>query len=515
MLQAPKLLIFGIDGAAFGLTKAWMKAGHLPNLARLSNDGSAHVLRTNWPPHTGAGWTSLFTGKLPGEHGHYQFWKCQDPDYKLVANQRQDAGVPFLWDAMEEAGLRTALINIPMSHPCAGRPGVEVSWPLEVTLRFMHPRSLVGEIRDAGGLLLPDIACMNDGRPDYPARALDYIERRLVSLECVLQNHHIDVATVVFTELDRVQHVYWHGMDPTHPLHSDCADDERGVVLEIYQALDRALGRLLGRIGDDCAVMVVSDHGFGPGALQVNIHHLLCMAGYCAFNNDSNAFSDADPMLSSIEPMDWEKTLAYMPVPGSFGINLNVRGRQTAGQVKATDVPALERQIIDDLLRLEAPDGTRLLQAAIPARDCYPGTFAQHAPDILMVPRLPSTMIAQNLLGRTFEPCAQTGLHRLEGICIQRGLWKFDEETIPIEHITGLVAEAMNISTPNLPSARKCDTIFGSVLPSSAWSETADPWQDFGSVHVPSTTLNRSEAEPDEMLSNPEIADRLRLLGYI
>ncbi|MGH2361070.1 MAG: alkaline phosphatase family protein, partial [bacterium] len=72
---SPQLLIIGIDGATFDLMSPWMKAGKLPSLRRVMEEGAHGELISTTPPNSAAAWTSFMTGKNPGKHGVFDFFE--------------------------------------------------------------------------------------------------------------------------------------------------------------------------------------------------------------------------------------------------------------------------------------------------------------------------------------------------------------------------------------------------------------------------------------------------------
>src|ERR1700751_3587823 len=68
-----------------------------------------------------------------------------------------------------------------------------------------------------------------------------------------------------FMSIDTVQHHFWQYMDPGHFLYDEKRAQRFGdAILQVYQRLDRILGRFLERLPEETAVVVVSDHGGGP-----------------------------------------------------------------------------------------------------------------------------------------------------------------------------------------------------------------------------------------------------------
>lgn len=529
-----RLLVVGVDGLSHRILRYAIDEGMLPRFEELERTSAWAPMRCTWPPHTATGWPSLFTGTLPGEHGLFSFWDCQDPNYRLRVVRRTELGVPTLWDALASAGWSMGLLNIPMSHPPAGHPGYELTWPLEQTLHYTQPRSLVRELMQAGALALPDIACMYDGRPGYPDRALEYLGGRLRAVLHLLKARPVEAVAVVFTELDRVCHHYWHAIDPQHPRYGDATSEERQVVGQTLRAVDAALGALLDAAGDECTVLVVSDHGFGPGGRGVRLHHLLAEAGLCeplplSEEPENQVAPDWDLQTrATLAPLDWSRTTAYMAAPGSFGVNLNLRGRQSEGIVSRRDAPRVLDDVRACLETLEDPDrGGRLFAAVVDGRQAWRGPFAERAPDLLLVPSNPSVMVVCDLAGPTWTSAGQTGLHRLEGVWMLRGqaITEGPREEVAVESVASHLLQTLGLQPQGVGvhpidgDARRAPTLAG--LPSHAWSERCDPPVDLATAPVsrsaptPAQAADPSDDDVTVSFDEAEIEHRLRQMGYL
>jgi len=69
----PKVLSIGLDGGTFCLIDPWVKAGYLPNIARLLEQGTRASLHSVILPFTPQAWGSFMTGMNPGNHGVFGF----------------------------------------------------------------------------------------------------------------------------------------------------------------------------------------------------------------------------------------------------------------------------------------------------------------------------------------------------------------------------------------------------------------------------------------------------------
>ena len=122
-----RCILLGLDGATYDLLDPWMDAGLLPNLKDLLARGAKGVLRSTDPPTTPPAWTSVLTGVNPGKHGIFDFRDSfhRDPRRPLVSSRSMKA--PRIWQILNAAGLRTAIMNVPITFPPEPLDGFMIS----------------------------------------------------------------------------------------------------------------------------------------------------------------------------------------------------------------------------------------------------------------------------------------------------------------------------------------------------------------------------------------------------
>src|SRR5271167_1861277 len=68
-----KLILVGIDGAAWKILGPLISSGEAQNFHSLISQGSVGVLHSTVPAQSPPAWTSMFTGVNPGKHGIVDF----------------------------------------------------------------------------------------------------------------------------------------------------------------------------------------------------------------------------------------------------------------------------------------------------------------------------------------------------------------------------------------------------------------------------------------------------------
>ncbi|MDP2662612.1 MAG: alkaline phosphatase family protein, partial [Dehalococcoidia bacterium] len=116
MKRNPRVTVVGIDGGTWKLLKPLMQDGVMPNLARLVEGGASGDLRSTLPPWTPTAWSSFATGKNPGKHGVFGF-ASQKADGSATWTSSKSVRAASLWHILNQHGLTTGLLNVPMTYP--------------------------------------------------------------------------------------------------------------------------------------------------------------------------------------------------------------------------------------------------------------------------------------------------------------------------------------------------------------------------------------------------------------
>jgi predicted AlkP superfamily phosphohydrolase/phosphomutase len=144
-----KVIVVGVDGMDPVLCERMMKAGRLPNLARLRDAGGFSPLGTSIPPQSPVAWANFINGAGPGSHGIFDFlhrhpqeparpfysasetvggqgaWEVGEHrlplefwpfNHKGPATQLCRHGVPF-WDHLDAAGAPSTFYDLPSNYP--------------------------------------------------------------------------------------------------------------------------------------------------------------------------------------------------------------------------------------------------------------------------------------------------------------------------------------------------------------------------------------------------------------
>lgn len=519
-----KLFIFGIDGATFRLIDAMIARGKLPTFAGLSKKGVKATLYSTIPPYTAPGWVSALTGVGPGTHGIYQFWDTSGEDYVGKYMGSTDWEVPPVWTILNSYGFKTGMINIPMTHPPYKVDGFLLTWPLSKTLRYSYPSDLIAEIAAHGGHFMSDLTSMYGDTERYCRTALEITEKRAVTVEYLVQNKEWDFFMTMFPEVDRVSHAYWHFMDAKSPLYNPHVElAMREAIERVYEAVDQALKRALDCLPADTTCLVMSDHGFGCGLLNFNVQTFFYNEGYLFGKPTTEQIESIDAAVDNPNlnwfyyrdgdqyyEVDWSRTRCYMAAPGSYGVNINLKGREPQGIVAPEEYEALRTELIEKLQKVTLIGTDELLfERVVRSEEVYSGPREKAAPDIMLIPKDYGIMVNHPVkVGQLFSHPEPKGMHREDGIFLAIGPGVKEGvilEQARVEDITPTVLNYFGIPIP--------EYMEGQVLPLFAAAEATEPAEtrEAMPIQMPDIPYENSYS-PEE---KTEIEERLKALGYL
>ncbi|MEX2271255.1 MAG: alkaline phosphatase family protein [Vicinamibacterales bacterium] len=146
-----RVIVLGFDGLDYGITRALIEQGRLPNFARLAASGGFAPLTTSIPPQSPVAWSTLITGLDPGGHGVFDFihrdpatmlpylsttsieassraLKVGDWQFPLSSGRVESLrqGQPF-WEVLEARGIPTTIVRMPANFPPSGTATRELS----------------------------------------------------------------------------------------------------------------------------------------------------------------------------------------------------------------------------------------------------------------------------------------------------------------------------------------------------------------------------------------------------
>ncbi|MEW6234292.1 MAG: alkaline phosphatase family protein [Candidatus Omnitrophota bacterium] len=279
--RAPRLAVFGLDGATWTLIDPLMEAEKLPTLRRLSQAGSRGILHSLDPMTSPVLWASISTGLPPDKHGVTGFFST-----------RADLKAPRIWDLCRSNRLRVGLFGWLLTWPPGDPFSFEVpSWMARSPAAYPPEYACLQEIVLEQG---------RDGRKYSPLTALFRCARRGAGLRAVekmlwfylrdgwglseeahlaekmlaevrlqtdlyialMRRYRPDVTAFSLYGTDKLGHRFWHSMKP-ESFDGPIAESSRfrHIIEDYYQEADQALGRILSVFPLSANIVILSDHG--------------------------------------------------------------------------------------------------------------------------------------------------------------------------------------------------------------------------------------------------------------
>jgi predicted AlkP superfamily phosphohydrolase/phosphomutase len=376
-----RLLVIGLDCATPELVfDAWRDG--LPNLRRLMDAGAWGRMNSTIPAITVPAWASMTSGRDPGELGIYGFRNRADHSYDRMAIANATAiDVDRIWDLLSATGHRVGVLGVPPAFPVRPVNGAMVGCFLTPSAKsaYTFPPELKDEIHGwLGEEFLVDV-------PNFRSEDKDRILRDIYRLA----DHHFDVAErllarepydffmMVEMGVDRIHHAFWRYMAADHPKYEPDHRFEH-AIRDYYAHVDGRVGRLLERVDDDTAVIVVSDHGARTMAGGVCINEWLIENGYLALKERPTTVT----ALEECE-IDWSRTKAWSSGGYYARLFLNVQGREPEGIIPPDEVEAVRTELIERLASIPDPDGSPIGTVAYRPEDLY-RDVRNVAPDLII-----------------------------------------------------------------------------------------------------------------------------------
>jgi predicted AlkP superfamily phosphohydrolase/phosphomutase len=266
-MSANPLIVIGLDAADPILVERWMDRGHLPALAALRNSGTYTRLENFDYCRAEAACTSFLTGCAAWQTGRWGAFRFDEKDYSVEDLQAYefDEYPPFY--AVDRTR-RVAVFDLPQTRLVEGQNGIQVlGWGAH------SPRT--PRVSIPGGLLA-DLTARHGEHPTYERdhctlwdtramRALKEgleigVARRANICRELLQDQDWDLFITYFGETHSAGHFFWHLSQEDHPL-PRAAGQNGDWLLEIFQAVDRAVGDIVAASPQNARFMLVSDHG--------------------------------------------------------------------------------------------------------------------------------------------------------------------------------------------------------------------------------------------------------------
>ncbi|MDD5069868.1 MAG: alkaline phosphatase family protein [Candidatus Omnitrophica bacterium] len=544
--ESKKVFLLGLDGATFNVIYPLIKEGKLPNLAKIIKDGVYAYLDSTIPPLTPVAWPGMFTGKLPGKTGIFDFSlptgkidrKRPKPEVKRVNSSF--IKTKSIWELLTERNMRSVVLDVPLTYPAYQINGVMISRVMAAdSKRTVYPQSLYKELKKQG-LILDDLTEKKEKTEDTHLserkhclkkevtaaqkrqikkervnQMISGIDEKVKLVKYLNQTQEWDFFMAVFMEADQAGHGFW---------------PDKQKISKIYQRLDKAVGEIFSFLPKDCLKVIASDHGFQSVKGVFFVDEWLRGKGY--LEKTFEADDETEEKLKNIaqfkedfhkkpgktmgrfryQPaVDYKRSKAYLSSGTAYGIRINLKGRDPCGIVEPRDYESFREELIFELKKIKVPGTNKKLFSHVLKKEDVIGQsrpdISKDSSDIYFLPENMDYCLFSFDKKNVVYKKSKKGFHRKEGIFFgvgpefKRG---FDAGKISILDVTPNVLHLMGMAIP-----KDCDGRVQKEL----FSREAKSFK-----RKPSFCSSSNKKAKEKRLTSKEeekIKNRLEALGYI
>ncbi len=378
-LHKGKTIILGLDGFPYNLAMRLVEEGIMKNLSCLFDIVSPLRICAPFPDLSPVVWTTIFSGKDPGDHGIFGFTILDPASYTLRYTSSLDVRVPRLWEIATRDMLRSIVINVPLTYPATPINGLMTAGFVCPDLeKGTYPREFYVLLKEMGYLPEIDIEEAKISIDELFNMLRATLDKRMELLRRLIFNEEWNILVFVLSETDRLHHFMWEAIwDESHPLHYSS--------MSFYSLLDKYIGEIYEyyeRLPDEKGekrFFIVSDHGFELRKKEVYLNNYLVIKGFMQLRTPSR------PSYEAILP----DTMAIAMEPGR--IYLNLFGRYARGSLYKGSTEG----IIDDLIALfndmidpNPPGGIsgKVIEKIYRKEEIYSGPYMDDAPELILIP---------------------------------------------------------------------------------------------------------------------------------
>jgi predicted AlkP superfamily phosphohydrolase/phosphomutase len=354
----------------------------------------------------------------------------------------------------------------------------------------------------------------------------------------------------VYDGSDRVQHFFWKYHDKSHPRYEfDSSLSE--AIKDYYTTVDRGIGQLLDYAGNDCDVIILSDHGFGPLTHDIYIEEWLSENGFLTHESKMSTEqittntlgslmwtvwrgikkANLDTLAKTVLPASlfdtgreikremkdhhanivWDETEVFFTTLSGQSLYVNLDTRFSHGTVSGDEYRDVLESVQESLQSLTRPDTDEpLIEEVWTKEQIFEGWAIEEAPD-LVVQTNPIYTLKGGRSRTLLQPSAQKGLgrsgdHRSDGMFIATGP-SFGQGQVQQASVIDIAPTLLYLHECPIP-----EYIDGSVLRDTLSESTTEMkevkhTQEYGEVDRESHNWNSEEES--------ELQEQLENLGYL
>ncbi|MBD3355154.1 hypothetical protein GF361_04165 [Candidatus Woesearchaeota archaeon] len=411
-----KTVIMGIDGAPYKLMKDLSDSGIMPNFKKIRERGSFKKLKSSIPEISSISWTSVITGKNPGEHGIFGFVDMIPNTYSLSFPNFMNIKEKPFWKKDDQ---RYIILNVPQTYPAEELKGVLISGFVALDMKkAVYPNVIIPKLEKFNYQIDVDSNKAHKNIDLFVEELFKVLDARIKTADFFWNEADWGTFMLVFTGSDRLMHFLW-----------DAYKNENHKYHEYFLNYFRKIDEYIGKIDmDKYNLIMLSDHGFEKLNVEVNINTFLENEGFLVLDKEKKNYA-----------MITKETKAFSLDPAR--IFLNIKGKYPNGNVEDTE------KVVDDLKNsfesLEY-NGKKVIKKIYKKEEIYHGNYIKNAPDLVLEANEGFDLKSKLNREKIFEKGMFTGKHNPEGFLFVNA----DENKIPkipcVEDILKIMEELKN-----------------------------------------------------------------------
>ncbi|MEO8383387.1 MAG: alkaline phosphatase family protein [Acidobacteriota bacterium] len=256
-----------------------------------------------------------------------------------------------------------------------------------------------------------------------------------------------DLVVQCFEFPDRVGHVFWRIVDPTHPAYDPKLAAQWGdALLKAYQLMDDIVGDAMAAAEKKHALLLVaSDHGFASFRKSVHYNTWLVLNGYMTLKTGVEVKDRNVEMLFDQgqfwENVDWSKTRAY--AMGLGEVYINVKGREAQGIVEPGPAyEALKQELKTKMVAMVDPEnGAHPVRRVVTREEAYRKFDPNMIPDLFVMNNDGYRVSWQTSLGGVPKAVFESN----------KNVWSGDHCSVDPEIVKGIFFINRKLTTPRAP----------------------------------------------------------------
>ena len=213
---------------------------------------------------------------------------------------------------------------------------------------------------------------------DYARQAQLILDERMRMFDYEWERFRDGLLFFYVSSTDQDTHMFWRSIDESHPLHAESDPALRRFIFDVYERMDRMVGRVMERLDDDSLLLILSDHGFASFAKEFHLNAWLRRHRYLSIKPEAAGRAHA-----GYRDVDWSRTSAY--AIGLNGLYINLRGREGQGSVDPAEAEEIKTRLKRELEAWRDPEtGERPVYRVYRREEVYSGPEMETLPDLIV-----------------------------------------------------------------------------------------------------------------------------------